>query len=227
MQSLSRSPRHILIAGLLLILIPAGTYGQDLAVDTLGSESDISKLQDIVSTLQAEHQRSDRLTSQIIASRLILTRQDSLELRQTKEQQKSIRARIDILTMQLLWISERLQDPRTRHALARKMQTAARSVSAPHPTSAVEPVPQTGPVTARYIDLAAVRLIREEGLSLDQARLQVIEALSPEQISSYYAGLSREDRYALYDMIDEAVQTDSLSFDIARKSAIFFQLYAQ
>lgn len=213
------TPLIMLLTGVLL-------YGQEIPENPVDVEADASLIKEMVTTLQAEQLRSDSLVSKMIIPGPVLTHQDSLDLKARRKQQAAIRARMDILTMQLLWISERLQDPRTRTALAKKLKSPSKA-SAHTEVKSIEPEEKALPaVSARMIDLAAVPLIREEGLSLDQARLQVVEALTLEQVSQYYASLSREDRYKLYDIIDATVQSKTVDFNIARKSAIFFQLYA-
>jgi len=154
-------------------------------------------------------------------------RVDSLEKRMLQKQQTRIRAQIDILSTQLVWISEKLQDPRTRIALAKKISASISQATLDTLSQSQVTKQELKPVSVQMIDRAAVPLIRSEGLSLDQARLHIIESLTQEQVLSFYRDLPRSERYKLYDMIDGAMQSDGIEFDLARKSAIFFYLYAQ
>jgi|GEM_PF-336047 len=150
--------------------------------------------------------------------------QDKLKKDRLDREQTRIRAQLDILSTQLLYIDEKLREPKTRVALSKKVQAPRQqTVGGKSPKT-----PQRNPVKidARSIDVAAIPLIREKGLSLDQARLHIIEQFTPQQVATFYASLEKADRYALYDIIEVALEDGDIDFELARKSAIFFHFYA-
>ena len=119
------------------------------------------------------------------------------------------------------------KDPEKRFALAKKLKEGS-----PLPTSSKAPdtpsdsTARPTAITARSIDLAAMTYIRR-GQSLDQARLKIIEQLPPEKVLDFYQNLSRTERYELYDMADEIARTEHMDLVSARRTAIYFHLFAR
>ena len=150
------------------------------------------------------------------------TQKDSLRVNSLLQKQKLLRVRVDALTLDLINISKQIKDPGTRHALAKKMRQSQSDNLVKSPDTPLDN-PQ---ISARSIDLEAVKLIRE-GKTLDQARLLTIDQFSIEQINEFYRALSKPDRHDLYDIADDIVNTDSVNLTSARRSAIYIFFFTR
>lgn len=233
MNSAIRRATSMILLGLFVSSISAqGTPPDSLALDSLRLASlpidsliTSPTLQDSVAASNPADEKPVKFKPLPFELSKNFSQNDKHRKRVLLKKQDQMRGQLDILSMQLLWINEQLQNPDTRVALSKKMKEAPPTT--PNTVSVKEDDPQPSlPITARSIDLAAVELIRNEGLSLDQARLAIIEGFSEDQVAQFYKALSREERYALYDVIDKAMFDESYEFNLARKSAIFFHLYA-
>jgi len=155
------------------------------------------------------------------------SKKDQLKKRRLIREQARIRAQLDILSNQLLFIDEKVRDSETKIALAKKLKQPKTDPVKPEKPESTRAAEKPRELTSQAIDFAAMNLIREEGLSLDQARLQIIEGLTSKQVASFYATLDKAQRHELYDIIDNAMENEDLDFEVARKSAIFFHFYTQ
>ncbi len=128
--------------------------------------------------------------------------------------------------MDIIKISKQLEDPRKRYALAKRMQTRRTPGIASEAKETKDTTADLDAVSARSIDLAAVKLVRQ-GKSLDQGRLLLIDQLSTEQVLTFYRKLPKEARYELYDIADEISTSDGIELSDARRSAIYFYLFTK
>ncbi|MCF6238760.1 MAG: hypothetical protein L3J79_08110, partial [Candidatus Marinimicrobia bacterium] len=151
---------------------------------------------------------------------------DSLRLVSLRRKQADSRARIDVLTLEIIKLSKQLDDPRKRYALAKRIQNnrvAPKIKPDDIPTDSTQIIAK---ISARSIDLAAVKLIRQ-GNTLDQARLLTIDKFSIEQVLTFDRDLPKSARYKLYDIADEIAKTDGVDLTDARRSAIYFYLFTK
>jgi len=187
---------------------------------------EIDKLGDMVAKLKAEQTRSNDLQAELKTPVTGFSRRDSLRLINLKRKQAASSARIDQLTLEIIKISKQLEDPGKRYALAKKLREpkSSKQQSTPQPVADSTNTPQV--ISARSIDLAAVKMVRK-GKSLDQARLLTIEGLSEQQVLQFYQSLEKKDRYELYDIADEIVASEDTDLVDARRSAIYFYLFTK
>ncbi len=213
---------------LLIVLILSPLLGQSQSRDkelrTLHRE--IDRLSEMVARLKAEQARSTSIDTEMQSRNVDFTRNDSLRLIKLQRKQLASRARIDEITLDIINISKRLEEPGKRYALAKKMQQPklVQKVGASGVAVDSTTIPQL--LTARSIDLSAVKLVRD-GKSLDQARLITIDALNEKQVLAFYQELKKEARYELYDIADEIVASDKVELVDARRSAIYFYLFTK
>jgi len=218
---MSKSFRNILVALLLSIFFLANPgLAQSATSDQLDQK--IQKLTLLLNRLKAE---KGWLNNKSDSHFLDYSVRDSLQLINLKRKQADSRARIDALTLDLIRLSRQLEDPRTRYALAKRLQQPA-TPSGPHSTKSADSSSTLAVISARSIDLAAMPLIRQ-GKTLDQARLSIIEALSPTQVLAFYQQLPQTARYGLYDLADELASSEQVDLTAARRSAIYYYLYAR
>jgi len=189
--------------------------------------AEIDKLSKMVAQLKSEQANSDRLQSEIYAPTADYNRRDSLRLIQLRRKQAASRARIDQITLDILNISRQLEDPEKRYALAQRMKQSNQPAEPASPSKASPDSSQVlQDVSARSIDLAAVKLVRA-GKTLDQARLMTIDSLRNEQVFTFYENLNKTERYELYDIADDIVRAEKVDLLQARRSAIYFYLFAK
>lgn len=220
---------NIFIRFLLLLIMmvsPPLVLAQAVSTDAKALHREIDKLSDMVERLKAEQAKADRIDSEMNSQATDFNKRDSLRLIALKRKQAESRARIDQITLDILEISKKLEDPGKRYALAQKMKQSRLGPKVEDPESSHDSTDVPQIVTARSIDLAAVKLVRE-GKSLDQARLLTIDALSNEQVLAFYQALDKADRYKLYDIADEIVSTENIELVDARRSALYFYLFTQ
>lgn len=210
----------------LIFLVPLYTFAQSRAAHIDDLHREIDKLSDMVTKLEAERARSSDIQSQVNSATADFSVRDSLRLVRLKRKQSESRARIDQLTLDIIKLSKQLEDPRKRYALAKKLKQEKLQPASATPKSISGSTEAPEIIDARSIDLLAVKLVRE-GKSLDQARLLTIESLSDEQVRTFYYNLGKEDRYELYDIADEIVRSENVKLVNARRSAIYFYLFAK
>ena len=218
--------RHALTSTLTALLFLAFSAWSQAGTSQLPNQ-DVKQLTLTLHQLKAEQSRARHLQDKLTADNSDYSARDKQRLQVLKRKQAESRMRIDALTMELIRLTEQLQDPEKRLALAKKLQQG------PPPPATVETASnqtdstnQTIPVSARSVDLEAMQYIRE-GQSLDQARLTIIENLRPEDVLTFYQELPREERYELYDMADEIARTEHTDLVAARRTAIYFYLFAR
>jgi len=221
--------RNNIIRSILLIIVmlsPLFAQSQSKDSDVRALHREIDKLSEVVSKLKAERAQSYNLDAEIKSPRADFSKRDSLRLVHLRRKQAESRARIDQITLDIINISKQLEDPGKRFALAKRMQQpkASRKMEDQYATLDSAEVLQV--VSARSIDLSAVKLVRE-GKSLDQARLIAIDSLSDEQVLAFYQDLNKDARYELYDISDEIVRSDKVELVDARRTAIYFYLFAK
>ncbi|MBC8375720.1 MAG: hypothetical protein H8E26_06710 [FCB group bacterium] len=221
--------RNKIIRSILLIIImlsPLVAQSQSKDSDTRALHREIDKLSEMVTKLKAEQARSYSIEAEIKSPSADFNKRDSLRLVRLKKKQVESRVKIDQITLDIIKISKRLEDPGKRYALAKRMQQpkVTQKVSAPKGVPDSTEVLQV--ISARSIDLASVKLVRE-GKSLDQARLLTIDALSDGQVLTFYQNLDNNARYELYDIADEIVRSDKIELVDARRSAIYFYLFTK
>lgn len=208
------------------MLSPLVAQSQSKDSDTRALHREIDKLSEMVTKLKAEQARSYSIEAEIKSPSADFNKRDSLRLVRLKKKQVESRVKIDQITLDIIKISKRLEDPGKRYALAKRMQQpkVTQKVSAPKGVPDSTEVLQV--ISARSIDLASVKLVRE-GKSLDQARLLTIDALSDGQVLTFYQNLDNNARYELYDIADEIVRSDKIELVDARRSAIYFYLFTK
>lgn len=220
--------RNIIIRSILPIfmLVPLVMIAQTKDSDVRTLHREIDKLSNMVEELKAEQARAYRLEDEIKLPQSDFNKRDSLRLVKLRRKQAESRARIDLITLEILKLSKALEDPGRRFALAQRMkrpQVQNQQVESEAPEdSTITPEK----VSARSIDLAAVKLVRE-GKSLDQARLLTIDSLDDEQVLIFYQDLEKSARYELYDIADEIVASEGVELVDARRSAIYFYLFTK
>ncbi len=209
-----------------LILSPLFAQSQSKQSDVRALHREIDKLSNMVTKLKAEQARSYRLDAEIKTPNASFDISDSLKLVRLKRKQAESRARIDQITLDIITISKQLEDPGKRYALAKRMQQPKVIQIAASQQELQDSTGIQGVVTARSIDLSAVKLVRK-GKSLDQARLLTIDNLSDKQVVAFYQDLNKEHRYELYDIADEIVRSEKVDLVDARRSAIYFYLFTK
>ena len=226
MQSTPRvfSIRSLIITTIFIFPILGLPQAAPIAVSTLHKQ--IDKLSIMLAQLKADQYRSRNIKVRLETPLRDYSKLDSLRLVALRRKQADSRARIDVLTLEIIKLSKQLDDPKRRYALAKRMQEN-RIASLNNP-SKVSPDTTVTPykITAHSIDLAAIKLIRQ-GKSLDQARLLIIDELSTEQVITFYRHLPRKARYRLYDIADEVANSDGVALTDARRSAIYFYLFTR
>jgi len=216
--------RSILLIAMILTPLLALSQSRDSDVRTLHREIDI--LSAMVTKLKAEQTRSYNLDYEMNSPSTGFNKRDSLRLLSLRKKQAESRAKIDQLTQDIIKISKQLKDPGKRYALAKKMREPKVTQKATDQGTTVDSTEVLEVISARSIDLSAVKLIRE-GKALDQARLITIDGLSDDQVLSFYHNLQKADRYELYDIADEIVIVDKIELVDARRSAIYFYLFTK
>ncbi|MBT3254565.1 MAG: hypothetical protein HN995_13395 [Candidatus Marinimicrobia bacterium] len=218
-----------IIRSILLIVVmlsPLVVLSQSKDSDVRALHREIDKLSEMVTKLKAEQAKSYSIEAEIKSPNGDFTKRDSLRLVRLKKKQAESRVRIDQITLDILKISKQLEDPGKRYALAKRMQQPKLSQKVASPGETPDSTEALLVVSARSIDLASVKLVRE-GKSLDQARLLTIDALSDEQVLVFYQNLDKDARYELYDIADEIVRSDKIELVDARRSAIYFYLFTK
>ncbi|MCF7808417.1 MAG: hypothetical protein K9M49_04205 [Candidatus Marinimicrobia bacterium] len=226
MSGSHRKLRKSFITVICVMLIPLVLFGQSSNSETEQLHKKIDELSKIIEQLKAERSFSGDIGNTLQEHQTDFTKHDSLQLVSLKRKQEASRARIDALTLEIIRLSKQLEDPSKRYALAKRMkekQIKKLNVSSNDPKVANVVVDT---ISAQSIDLAAVKLVRE-GKSLDQARLLIIDQLTVKQVLNFYKSLKRDDRYKLYEIADGIVENDGSEITDARRSAIYFFLFAK
>jgi len=215
--------RSILLA---FMLVPLVMVAQTRDSDVRTLHREIDKLSEMVEKLKAEQARSYRLEDEMKLPQSDFNKRDSLRLVKLRRKQAESRARIDQITLEILKLSKALEDPGRRHALAQRMKRPPTQKPPEVLEDSKDSTKTTEKVSARSIDLAAVKLVRQ-GKSLDQARLLTIDSLSEDQVLAFYRELEKTARYELYDIADEIVASEGVTLVDARRSAIYFYLFTK
>ncbi len=210
----------------LLMMFPLAVLTQQAPPTLKDLQHEIDQLNEVITRLEADQMRSRTLHHKSTDAGKVFTKHDSLRLKYLNRRQRELRAQIDVLAVEILKISKALQDPNKRYALAKKIQQASPPNQPGSVKKAQDIPPKAGPVSARSIDLAAVNLVRQ-GKTLDQARLLVIDELSIEQVNTFCHNLPKSDRHDLYDIADDIVAAEGVDLNDARRSAIYFYLFAK
>lgn len=216
--------RSILL--IVIILSPSFVQSQSKGSDVSALHREIDKLSEMVTKLKAEQSRSYNLETEIKSPKAEFGKRDSLRLVRLKRKQAESRARIDQITLDIIKISKQLEDPGKRYALAKKMHQPKAPQKVMSQPGAPDSTLTPEIVTARSIDLSAVKLVRQ-GKSLDQARLLTIDKLSDNQVLAFYQELNKDARYEMYDIADEIVRSEKVELVDARRSAIYFYLFTK
>ncbi|MBT6012953.1 MAG: hypothetical protein HOG80_16405 [Candidatus Marinimicrobia bacterium] len=221
--------RNNTIRSILLIVImlsPLIVQSQSKDSDVRALHREIDKLSEMVTKLKAEQARSYSIGAEIKSPHADFGKRDSQRLDRLKRKQAESRVKIDQITLEIIKISKQLEDPGRRYALAKRIQQpkVTQKVVSPEGEPDTTEVPLV--ISARSIDLSAVKLVRV-GKSLDQARLLTIDTLSDEQVLAFYQNLDKAARYELYDIADEIVSSDKIEPVDARRSAIYFYLFTK
>lgn len=211
---------------LAIMLVPLLTLAQHRDKDVKALHREIDELSKMIDQLKAEQAKAYQIENEIKRPHPDYTRRDSLRLVKLRRKQAESRARIDHITLEILKLSRALQDPGKRFALAKRMKLPPRQVKAESQMTTADTSIAMKKITPRSIDLAAVKLVRS-GKSLDQARLLTIESLKEDQVLAFYKDLDKSARYELYDIADEIVISEGVKLEDARRSAIYFYLFAQ
>jgi len=206
----------------LFILFPLLTQAQSTTPKIEVLQNKIEYLSKVIVQLKSDQNESETSQVGLLVKENNFTQKDSLRVNSLLQKQKLLRVRVDALTLDLINISKQIKDPGTRHALAKKMRQSQSDNLVKSPDTPLDN-PQ---ISARSIDLEAVKLIRE-GKTLDQARLLTIDQFSIEQINEFYRALSKPDRHDLYDIADDIVNTDSVNLTSARRSAIYIFFFTR
>ncbi len=209
-----------------IMLSPMMAQSQSRSSDVKALHREIDKISEMVTKLKAEQARSYSIESEMKNPTADFSKRDSLRLVRLKKKQAESRERIDQITLDILKISKQLEDPGKRYALAKKMKQPKVAQKTGEAEGVVDSTEVLEVVSARSIDLAAVKLVRE-GKTLDQARLLTIDDLSDEQVLAFYKELDKTARYELYDIADEIVSSDHVELVDARRSAIYFYLFTK
>ena len=216
--------RSILL--IVIIFLPLLAQSQSKESEIKALHREIDKLSEMVTKLKAEQARSYSIEAEIKSPSTDFGKRDSLRLIRLKRKQVESRARIDQITLDIIKISKQLEDPGKRYALAKRMQQPKVAQKVSGQTGMVDSTEVLEVVSARSIDLSAVKLVRQ-GKSLDQARLLTIDKLSDKQVLAFYQALNKEARYELYDIADEIVRSEKVELVDARRSAIYFYLFTK
>ncbi|MEA3286537.1 MAG: hypothetical protein U9Q77_04090 [Candidatus Marinimicrobia bacterium] len=209
----------------IIFVFPLLGQSQVARVEVGALHMKIDKLNKMLTQLKADQHRSRNIGVRLETPARDYSKLDSLRLVALHRKQAESRSRIDILTLEIIKLSRQLDDPKRRYALAKRMQEH-RTASLAIPDNVCSDTTIPFRITARSINLAAVKLIRQ-GKSLDQARLLIIDNLSNEQVLTFYRDLPRIARYHLYDIADEMANTDAVDLMDARRSAIYFHLFTK
>ncbi len=226
---MSNMLRNLTIKSLLLILLftfPSMSLAQSRSTDAKSLHQKIDKLSQMLTELKTEQDRSQSIRTEIETPNSGFTKRDSLRLLALRRKQAESSAMIDALTEDIIKISKELEDPRKRYALAKRMQATREPETVLVDSAVSKKHTISEAISARSIDLAAVKLVRQ-GNSLDQARLLTIDQLSDDQVLAFYRGLAKVDRYELYDIADEISISEKVDPIKARRSAIYFYLYTR
>lgn len=225
---MSRTPGYFTIKVLIVIIfiMPLFMQAQYAGSKKADIHLKIDQLSQMLTRLKAEQNLSQKIEVELESPSKDYTKRDQQRLTDLKRKQAESRARIDAITLEIIKISKQLEDPRKRYALAKKIQEPRRIVTTSGNIESKDTTSIIETVSARSIDLAAVKLVRK-GKSLDQARLLIIDQLSSEQVLVFYQGLSKPARYELYDIADEIVMSEGVDLKDARRSAIYFYLYTK
>jgi len=226
---MSNAFRNLTVKSLILILIftlPTLSLAQSRSTNAKSLHQQIDQLSQMLTELKAEQDHSQTIKTELAVPPGGFSKRDSHRLLALRRKQAQSRALIDALTEDIIKISKELEDPRKRYALAKRMQADRESELVT--VEAVAPKNQSGStaVSARSIDLSAVKLVRQ-GNSLDQARLLTIDQLTDDQVQIFYRGLPKVERYELYDIADEISVSEQVELVKARRSAIYFYLYTR
>jgi len=213
------------IIGLLIFILPGLMYAQNEKSEVELLHAKIDKLSNMLDKLKAEKNRAWDIDKELRTPPQDFTTRDSLRLIDLRRKQVNSRARIDALTVDIIKLSKQLEDPKKRYALAKKIQQSSTKDSRKKKVNKSYSA-DLDSVSARSIDLAAVKLVRK-GKSLDQARLLTIENLDDTQVQNFYRGLVKNERYKLYDIADDIILSEGANMTDARRSAIYFYLFAQ
>ncbi len=211
---------------LLVSVLPLMGQAQTSRTDVKILNQKIDKLSKMLIQLKTEQHRSRNIEIKLETPLRDYTRLDSMRLVALRRKQADSRARIDILTLEIIKLGKQLEDPRKRYALAKHIQDHRVAHKSKTSVVAQDISPVEDIVTGRSIDFAAVKLVRQ-GKSLDQARLLTIEKLSFEQVLTFYRELPKTERYKLYDIADEIAENEDVDLTEARRSAMYFHLFAK
>lgn len=209
-----------------VLLSPMYLLGQTSASDNAQLHKKIDELSTIIEQLKAERSFSGDIGNTLHEHETDFTVRDSLQLVSLKRKQEESRARIDALTLEVIRLSKHLEDPKKRYALAKRMKENQIKKLNPKKDNPKNEDTVVDTISAQSIDLAAVKLVRK-GHSLDQARLLIVDKLTNKQVLDFYQGLKRDDRYRLYDIADNIIEAEGSNVTSARRSAIYFYLFAK
>ncbi len=152
-------------------------------------------------------------------SRLSLfTWEDSLALLELQQKETAIRRQIGALTLEIIRLTDEVERRKRR---LRPSSVMTKGAPTPEPTSP----PVLHQVSAAAIDSAAAPLL-EKGRSIEEARLEIINHIPDQVLAAYLKSLSPQTRHTLYEQIDEIQVRDNVSYNQARRMAIYFHLYA-
>jgi len=226
MQSTQRNIRSNLLILISIFIFPIICSAQSEHANIKALHREINSLSNMLTQLKAEQHRAQKIGLQIESPSQDYTIRDSLRLVDLKRKQSDSRAKIDELTLEIIKISKQLEDPGKRYALAKKIQNSKMSRAQIGKHEILDSSSTFNIITARSIDLAAVKLVRG-GKSLDQARLLTIDELSSDQVLTFYRDLPKTSRYELYDIADEIAISEDMALSDARRSAIYFYLFTK
>ncbi len=224
---MSSAPRNSITKFLIIIFVlPIFLQGQTGESEVEVLQAKVDELSKMLTELQSEQSQSNKVDVELDKPRQKSPQSEKQRLKALHRKQAASRARIDAITQDIIELSKQLEDPRKRYALAKKLQAQ----SNPKQKKSAEGIAGAAfvpdKISARSIDLVAVKLVRE-GKSLDQARLLTIDQLTSAQVLAFYRDLTKESRYELYDIADEIAETEGVELDDARQSAIYFFLFAK
>ena len=204
-QLMTSRIRFILI--LLVLVLPITVFSQSRQAEVDQLHAKIDKLSEMLDQLKAEKHHAMNAAEAFSTTPKDHSRRDSLQLLSLRRKQAESRTRIDALTMDIIRLSKQLQDPKKRYALAKKMKQPKpkKAAKIQRQSEKQDSTKTLDTVSARNIDLAAVKLVRK-GKSLDQARLLTIDQLTDDQVLGFYRGLDKNSRYKLYDIARILIQ---------------------
>lgn len=226
MLKLNRNQMNRLIILIVIFFLPLIGQAQSRSTDARALHREIDKLSKKLSELKSEQNRIRDIDLEIDAPRVDTSKRDSLRVIVLKKRQTESRARIEELTNEVIRISNLLKDPDKRYAMAKKIQhpKVQQQEVSDNTVQDTTAIPEV--ISARSIDLFAVKLVRQ-GNTLDQARLLTIDELLDGQVQQFYRNLPKDARYELYDIADEIVATEKVDLVDARRSAIYFYLFTK